>query len=140
MQEARHASTLSILLVDDGEVNREITVRMLASRGYACDSAPDGRKALDLCRGKRYDLVFMDCHMPGLDGYQSSTLIRELPGTGRPVIIGMSAKVHGGELELCHSSGMDGMIAKPFTLSELLVKVRSVEAAQDFPSVARSQT
>ncbi len=113
----------AILLVDDGEVNREIMVRMLASRGYACDTADGGASALERCADKDYDIVFMDCFMPGIDGYAAASRLREIRGPDRPRIVGMSAMLRGGEAERCKEAGMDDMIAKPFTVDELAKKI-----------------
>ncbi len=113
-----------ILLAEDGEVNREIIMRMLKSRAYTADIATDGRQALAACLRNEYDIVFMDCVMPVMDGYESSSRMRQLKGPGRPVIIGMTSSVMESERERCFASGMDDVISKPFTLDELVATIK----------------
>ncbi len=119
-----HQYSPRILLAEDGEVNRQIILRMLGSRGYRADTVTDGRQALAACLRDEYDLVFMDCIMPGMDGFESTSRIRQLKGPGRPVIIGMNASVLESERTRCFDSGMDDVIAKPFTMDELVRTIR----------------
>lgn len=109
----------SILVVDDSEVNRDLVGRMLGLRGLSADFADSGPSALEKCKAKPYDVVFMDCFMPGMDGYKTSQSIRrDLPGRGMK-IIGMSARLGEKERENCLASGMDDVLAKPFTSKQL---------------------
>ncbi len=113
-----------ILLAEDGEVNRDIIMRMLKSRSFTADIATDGRQALAACLRNEYDIVFMDCMMPVMDGYESTARMRQLKGPGRPVIIGMTASVMESDRSRCFASGMDDVIAKPFTLDELVATIK----------------
>lgn len=113
------ASALSVLVVDDSEANRDIMDHMLEFHGHRPDLASSGEQALDLCAGKPYDLIFMDCFMPGLDGYRTTQMLRSrFPDSGKK-IIGMSARLGEQELRRCLDAGMDDLLAKPFTLKEL---------------------
>jgi len=117
--DTRSGSTLSVLVVDDSEANRDIMDHMLEFHGHRPDLASSGEQALDLCARKPYDLIFMDCFMPGLDGYKTAQMIRSrFPDSGKK-IIGMSARLGEQELRLCLDAGMDDLLAKPFTLKEL---------------------
>ncbi|MDD4588462.1 MAG: ATP-binding protein, partial [Heliobacteriaceae bacterium] len=108
-----------LLVVDDNSVNRQIVVKMLANRGMACDLAASGKEVVQAVREKEYDLVFMDCQMPEMDGYEATARIRELEGEQRhTVIIAMTADAMAGAREKCLQAGMDDYISKPidFTL------------------------
>jgi len=110
----------AILVVDDSEANRDIMGRMLSLRGYAADFAASGEDAIPLCAARSYDIIFMDCFMPGMDGYKTSLVLREKHPGMKARIVGMSARVGDQELERCRLSGMDALLAKPFTLRDLL--------------------
>ncbi|MCE1195243.1 response regulator [bacterium] len=110
----------AILVVDDSEANREIMGRMLALRGYQADFAVSGEEALERCSRRSYDIVFMDCFMPGMDGYKASTALRGKAADRVRTIVGMSARIGDQEVERCRQAGMDDLLAKPFTLKQLL--------------------
>lgn len=123
LEEAPAMAKPSILVVDDSEANRDIVSRMLSLRGYKADFAASGEEALSLCAKRRYAIIFMDCFMPGMDGYKASSLLR----AGHPdyvfSIVGMSARIGDQELERCKLSGMDDLLAKPFTLKDLMGQI-----------------
>jgi CheY-like chemotaxis protein len=110
---------LSILVVDDSEANRDIMDHMIKSYGHKLDLAASGEDALALCKTQSYDIVFMDCFMPGLDGYKTTQEIRSESSSADARIIGMSARLGEQELRRCLDAGMDDLLAKPFTLKEV---------------------
>lgn len=114
------AKALAILVVDDSEANREIMGRMLALRGFQADFAVSGEESLERCSSRAYDIVFMDCFMPGMDGYKASATLRERFSSRVRRIVGMSARIGDQELDRCRQAGMDDLLAKPFTLKQLL--------------------
>lgn len=114
-----HEERASILVVDDSEVNRDLVGRMLSLKGYSTEFADSGSAALARCREGTYDLIFLDCFMPGMDGYKTSVLLREEGLRRSTKIIGMSARVGPRELETCKAAGMDDVLAKPFTSKQL---------------------
>ena len=114
------AKDLAILVVDDSEANREIMGRMLALRGFQADFAVSGEESLERCSRRAYDIVFMDCFMPGMDGYKASAALRERFAGRVRTIVGMSARIGDQEIERCRQAGMDDLLAKPFTLKQLL--------------------
>lgn len=119
LDEETERKTPSILVVDDSEANRDIMGRMLSLRGYSADFAASGEEALSKAESRDYDIVFMDCFMPVMDGYQASAALRSrFPGS-RMRIIGISARIGDQEAARCASAGMDALLAKPFTLKEL---------------------
>jgi signal transduction histidine kinase len=148
-EEAQNADDIfkgkRILLAEDVEVNREIVIAVLEPLGLKIIEAEDGRKAFDLFRADpdSFDLVFMDIHMPGVDGYESTRLIRnfeaernksisendsasftegETRSNNRNLrkqipIIAMTANVFKEDIERCHAAGMNDHIGKPLDFS-----------------------
>lgn len=103
-----------ILLVEDNEVNRNLVVLMLQSKGLACDIAVNGKEAVEACINKAYDIVFMDCQMPEMDGYEATARIRGYEGDRRyTTIVAMTANAMEGDREKCLTAGMDDYISKP---------------------------
>jgi len=106
-----------ILLVEDVEINREIVITVLEPMGLKITEAEDGQKAFDLFRADpgAYDLIFMDIHMPGVDGYESTRLIRAFnhPKAKTVPIIAMTANVFREDIDRCHAAGMNDHIGKP---------------------------
>ena len=123
LEEEKPNAATTILVVDDSGANRDIMGRMLSLRGYKADFAASGQEALEFIASKRYAIIFMDCFMPDMDGYRTTSLLRA-GQTGKGArVIGMSARVGDQELERCSQSGMDGLMAKPFTLKDLLAHI-----------------
>ncbi len=112
---------LRILLVEDNEVNRKVAVRMLERLGCEVDIACDGQEAVEKTAHQRYDIVFMDVHMPQMDGYEATRLIREQENGSdkHQVIIAMTANAMEGDRERCLQAGMDDYLSKPFRESDL---------------------
>jgi CheY-like chemotaxis protein/sensor domain CHASE-containing protein len=117
---AGKGKALAILVVDDSEANREIMGRMLALRDYQADFAVSGEESLERCSRRAYDIVFMDCFMPGMDGYKASAALRERFAGRVGTIVGMSARIGDQELDRCRQAGMDDLLVKPFTLKQML--------------------
>ena len=66
-----------ILIAEDNEVNQEVAIGMLMALGCNTDLAENGNAAVTAAKGKRYDLILMDCHMPEMDGFTASKQLRE---------------------------------------------------------------
>jgi signal transduction histidine kinase/ActR/RegA family two-component response regulator len=117
---------MHILLVDDVKVNLIVLSSMLQQGGHSIETAMNGKQAIALLQQNRYDLVFMDCQMPEMDGYECTQKIR-VPGTGvlnpRVPIIAVTAHAMIGDKERCLDSGMDDYISKPIDPGELRSKV-----------------
>jgi CheY-like chemotaxis protein len=108
---------------------------MLGRLGIRPDVAANGREAVKMFETAPYDLVFMDCQMPELDGYAACREIRtrERPGH-RAIIIAMTAEVMEGSRELCLGAGMDAYISKPVKsdqMAEVLRKWLAPKAGAD---------
>jgi PAS domain S-box-containing protein len=104
-----------VLVVEDTPVNQAVATLMLEKRGYRSDVAENGRLALIAMSQRSYAAVLMDCQMPELDGFETTTEIRRLERDGRPrvPIIAMTASTMHGERERCLAAGMDDYLTKP---------------------------
>ena len=119
---APEASAARLLVAEDNRINRVVIGRQLASLGYQCEFAEDGEAALRAWRDGDFDLLLTDCHMPGLDGYQLASAIREderAAGRDRMPIIAVTANALDGEAQRCVDAGMDDYLAKPLEVAAL---------------------
>jgi len=112
-------SGLRVLLVEDNEINQRLAVSVLEAAGIQVDTARDGRKAVEAVGDKEYDAVLMDIHMPEIDGYVATRIIRQKPDCAQLPIIAMTADAMGGAQEKCLEVGMNDYIAKPIDTQQL---------------------
>ncbi|HEX9023797.1 MAG TPA: ATP-binding protein [Geobacteraceae bacterium] len=116
---------LSVLLAEDNPVNQELGRLILEDLGCRVTVVDDGRAAVEKVFRDRYDMVFMDCQMPEVDGYEATRMIREreTEGSGgtemRVPIIALTAHAMEGDRELCLAVGMDDYISKPFKANQI---------------------
>ncbi len=115
------------LVVEDNAVNQKVAVRMLERLGLRADVAANGREAVEMCRLVPYELIFMDCQMPEMDGFAAARAIRLMESGGHPAatIIAMTAEAMAGTREECLAAGMDDYIAKPVKFDHLRDAVKS---------------
>ncbi len=112
--------TARILVADDHIVNRRLTQRQLQTLGFSVDIVETGREAVDAMSRAPYDLVFMDCNMPEMDGFEATEEIRRREGAARHTpIVAFTASVTGPERDRCLQSGMDDIALKPITEADL---------------------
>jgi len=119
-------SAMHVLVAEDNAVNQEVAMALLKTLGCTCVVVRDGRAALDaLSVPHSFDLVFMDCQMPEMDGYEATRRIRELETrTQQHVpIVALTANAMSGDRELCLAAGMDDFLSKPFRLRQLAATV-----------------
>ncbi|NTU92673.1 MAG: response regulator [Chlorobiaceae bacterium] len=112
-----------ILVVEDSAVNQQVAVSMLRKAGYEPEVAANGLEAIELVGRESYDLVFMDCQMPELDGFEATRMIRtgQAGESNRNLpIVAMTANAMVGDRERCIESGMDDYIAKPVRKQDFL--------------------
>jgi two-component system, sensor histidine kinase and response regulator len=111
----------AVLLVEDNPVNRELGLHTLKRYGYEVDLAQDGEEAVRLHAQRRYAAIFMDCHMPRLDGFDATRAIRraELASGGATPIIALTAGVMDDERERCMAAGMSDFLGKPIVREQL---------------------
>jgi PAS domain S-box-containing protein len=123
-----------ILLAEDNQINQEVALGLLLSLGHEAVAVSDGAEAIAALEREDYDLVLMDCQMPGMDGYAAARAIRapESPVRNRQVrVIAVTAHAMEGDRERCLSAGMDDYITKPIDRATLEAKL-----SQWLPSVA----
>jgi CheY-like chemotaxis protein/HPt (histidine-containing phosphotransfer) domain-containing protein len=118
VKEVKNSLKPKILLVEDNEMNRKIFISILKSHDMTCDVAVNGNEALKVVSEKDYDIVFMDCQMPVMDGYESTSKIRLFEGDKKHTkIIAMTANAMAGDREKCIEAGMDDYISKPINFN-----------------------
>ena len=119
-----------ILLVEDNELNAEITMTMLEDAHAEVEHAWDGEEALNMIKAAQaayYDVVLMDIQMPKLNGYQATKKIRMLPDERAGVpIIAMTANAFEEDRQAAFASGMNDYITKPIGIEKLLRKILKV--------------
>jgi len=123
---------LRLLLVDDNEINRKVALRMLQKLGASATVAVNGAEAVHLIAENRFDMVFMDCQMPEMDGFEATRVVRErevLRG-GHLRIVAMTANAMEGDREQCLACGMDDYVAKPVRIEPLVDQLRLALAAR----------
>lgn len=113
---------LKVLVAEDNPVNREVAIEALSRLDVDVQTVNDGREAINAFQRHDYDLVFMDCSMPEVDGFKATQTIRRFEQTGsnkRTPIVALTASIAGGRENQWQDAGMDDYLAKPFTLRAL---------------------
>ena len=110
-----------VLVVEDNPVNRKLVLRLLEKFGCQVDLAANGAEAVATWDSSRYDMVFMDCQMPEMDGFEAARQIRrrEAGGGRHTPIVALTANSMRGDQERCLAAGMDDFISKPFSAAML---------------------
>jgi signal transduction histidine kinase/DNA-binding NarL/FixJ family response regulator len=123
----RWLGPLRVLVVDDNEVNRRVTRSQLQALGAKVAEAANGGEAMERVASDEppYDLVLMDCRMPGIDGFEATRRLRSLEGRRAATpVVGLTAYALEEDRHRCLAAGMDGYLAKPVTLETLADEVR----------------
>ncbi|MBU3916944.1 response regulator [bacterium] len=120
-----NTENVKLLLVEDEKVNQMVMIGMLEHFGLSVDVASNGKEALDMLNENFYEIIFMDCLMPVMDGYETTREIRrieKMKGISTSVpIIAITAKAMKGEDNRCFEAGMNGFVSKPVLMNELLM-------------------
>ncbi len=111
---------VNILLVEDNATNRLLAREVLKKQGYAVTEAVDGAKAIELLKNNRFDIILMDVHMPVMDGFEATKIIKDSPATRSIPVIAMTAYAMKGDRERCLEAGMDDYITKPIRANDLI--------------------
>lgn len=113
---------ISILLVEDNEMNRLVASTIVQNHGASVTEAENGKEALELLQTDTFHLVIMDIHMPVMNGLEASRYIRENISASIP-IIALTANSLKGENDNCIASGMNDYLTKPFKEEDLIKKI-----------------
>lgn len=105
---------ISVLVVDDNDENQFLIEQFLNAFGVYPTVAVNGQEAINACKQNLFDMIFMDCQMPIVDGYEATEEIRKLKLDHQPYIIALTANALKEERQKCLSAGMDEYLAKPF--------------------------
>jgi len=126
-----------VLLVEDQLITLKVCVDILESMGCTVDTATDGLGALERHAGGKFGMIFMDCMMPKMDGYEATVEIRrrEAGLNRRTPIIALTADVTEGARDRCLAAGMDDYLAKPFTLSQMKTMLTRWLSSPSAPTV-----
>jgi signal transduction histidine kinase/integral membrane sensor domain MASE1 len=116
-ESARPGENRRVLVADDIPTNQKLARTMLGRLGCTVDIASSGREAIALAAEHAYDVIFMDCQMPDIDGYEATREIRRQE-TNRVKIFALTASVLDSDRRRCMESGMDGYLSKPFRGSD----------------------
>ena len=113
--------SLRILIAEDNPINRKLMNGMLKSLEFDVDTVNDGPSVLEALQENSFDLILMDCQMPGMDGDEVTRVIREgrHGDAGQPVVVAVTADVSADHKEKCMQAGMDDFLAKPVRLDTL---------------------
>jgi CheY-like chemotaxis protein len=114
---------MNILLVEDNELNADLTSRRLERRGHRVTVAPDGQRALELANLSPPDLILMDMSIPVIDGWTVTRSLRAGESTRRIPIIAVTAHAMAGDRQRAIDAGCDDYHTKPGDFAELLAKI-----------------
>jgi len=125
----------SILVVEDNEVNTAVIRKMLLKDGLEVTTAEDGQECIEILRKRSFSLILMDLHMPKIDGYQTSQIIR-LGGAGATnkqiPIIAVTATVQEEDLARCKSVGINDYLIKPIQIAQLKCIIRKYLSGKNY--------
>lgn len=111
-----------VLIVEDNPVNQELARAMLEAIGVIADVASNGLEALQVQETKPYHLIFMDCDMPVMDGFQAARAIRKsecLAGKEPSIIVALTGMAEKEALDRCAEAGMNDCLARPFSVQAM---------------------
>ncbi len=130
-------SKLKVLVAEDNEINQQVLRFIMQSINMSADFVVDGRQAVDACKVKNYDLIFMDMQMPEMDGIAATKELRSNM-VHQPYIIAITANSFEEDKRLCLEVGMNDFLAKPFEVSQLKAAIGKwqVSSGRDMDSAA----
>lgn len=128
--------SLKILVAEDNKINQSVALHMLKAVGCHADTAQDGVEAVEMALSRSYDMIFMDCEMPRMNGLEATAaILRVKQAANTPVIIALTAHAFASQQRQCLAAGMKACLTKPISKSELLdVLMRFAGTTNDTPS------
>jgi two-component system, sensor histidine kinase and response regulator len=116
-----HGTGGTVLIVEDNQSLQDILVHQFAALGIPAKVVSDGVEAVEAVKAERFSLVFMDCHMPNMDGFAATHAIRVSEATtgGHVPIVAMTANAFKEDREACLAAGMDDYLSKPVRMNDL---------------------
>ena len=135
--------SLRVLVAEDSPVNLKLVVRLLEKRGHTAVTAADGKEAVEAYEKGKFDLILMDIQMPGMDGFEATSAIREREKTtgGHIPIVAMTAHAMKGDRERCLEAGMDKYVSKPIRAGEMFATIEGVVGgARDDQRIAAARS
>jgi CheY-like chemotaxis protein len=135
MAEPETTSAINVLLAEDCEMTRMLGCAYLKKLGCEVTVACDGREALHKATERPFDVIFMDCEMPEMDGIDATREIRrheQTSGARRVAIVALTASGHANDRATCAAAGMDDLVEKPYKREDLrLALLRHVTKPQE---------
>jgi len=125
MEEVKIGLPKKILIVDDNQDSRELTVKVLKNRGYQIIEARDGEEALEKALAEKPDLILMDISIPKINGYEVTRRLKSQADFKATPIIALTAHAMKGDKEKALEAGCDGYISKPINVHELPDQIKS---------------
>jgi signal transduction histidine kinase/CheY-like chemotaxis protein len=117
----KSARQCRLLVVEDNRVNQKVALRLLERLGCQVDLAANGEEGVRMSEAVHYDILFMDCRMPVMDGFEATAEIRRREGPGRHgIVVAMTANALQEDRDRCLEAGMDDYISKPISRAELI--------------------
>lgn len=115
---------LKVLLVEDSEINLQFMTMLMNQMGYTVSVATNGIEAIKMVEKEKFELIFMDNQMPGMDGIEATKIIRTIPNGYDVSIIGLSANVFKTDVEMAIKAGMDDYLTKPVRIKDIIEKIK----------------
>lgn len=127
MQPVRADTPLRVLLAEDNSVNQLLMQKIFDRLGHQVEIVADGAAAVNRCQQADYDVIFMDIHMPVMDGFEATRQILA-QSAGRAYVLGLTASATADTLKQCKAAGMRAVLTKPVLLAELKQRLREAVA------------
>jgi two-component system sensor histidine kinase/response regulator len=137
---AEPLSGISVLVVEDNEINQILARDMLETLGAQVTLASEGQRALELTGERTFDVILMDVQMPGMDGHATTRAMRALPRTASTPIIAMTAHAFDTERKKCLASGMNAHVSKPINPGELVKSLLTWARRDGAPAMSAPPT
>lgn len=122
----------SVLVVEDNKINQKLMLNYLKKLSVKAEIAQNGQIAIEKSLKKSYDLIFMDCNMPVLDGFKAAQEIRAHEGPNQTTtIVALTANAMKSDIDKCRTAGMDNFLSKPISISHIRSVIESQKNKKD---------